>query len=531
MRADWIILKDGRAARVVQGKGPVTQVEFPDGKRRDVERGEIARRLTDRLFDREVDLLAIGLGRNSSREASKRRLEQLGAAAVGRLLVRLKGRDKVLRAMALTALQFCWAPDAREPILAATKDRDPTIRRLATAVVRQHLGDDVAKVLASQISDPDPHVAGPAIQAAEEKGPDLDRMLAAMAKPALWRYVHPHLPRYHSSRLTELTHRMLDRGSNDEKVSAICSLIHQQDNSAKTRQKIAALLRSPYVDLRDMAAEYLRWHGTAAERPALADKLKSENDPYARASAAAAMEAIDRRAKRFKPGGQAGATPWPDKPADAYAAALKALTAAPNEAARQRVVALLAGAEPFEPYYRYEERAQLRSTPPSGGARDATLMRLLNLAFGYPPPPGVQPSSDDKAPAGVAKTLIGPVRRYLDPKRKSYGLRSKGGVGPFAGTTHVGDDVAWRKPHATVVAIGDGVVRRVRVGAITWGGLVVVEHTGPDGKRFCSLYAHLGPLVCVRSGQTVKKGQQLGAIGRTHTWEGGGYGAHLHFGI
>jgi len=531
-RADWIVLKDGRAAKVVQRKGSVTEVRFADGTSEDVKRPDVARWLSDRQFDREVDRLMMGLGRRSTREASMRQLKQLGAAPVGRLLDHLKGSHKVMRTMALAALQFCWSPEARGPVLAATKDRDPMIRSLATNVVRRHLGgEDVSKVLDARLNDPDPRVAGRAIRAAEDKGPDLDRMLAAMAKPALWPHIHSCLPRYHNPKLTGLTHRMLDGGRTDEKVTAICSLIHQQDASAKTRARMARLLRSRYVEVRDMAGEYLRWHGSASERKALEAALRFERDPYVRAALTAATDAIDRRAKRFSPGGKADTAPWPDKPAEAYAAAVKALSAAPNEAMRRRVIALLASAEPFEPFHRFTGRAQLGEVPPLGPPREAARMRLLNLAFGYPPPHRLIRPGDAEAAVPVAKTLIAPVRRYFDANRKSYGALTKSGDGPFAGAVHVGDDVAWFKPHTTVVAIGDGVVRNVLVGAITWGGLVVVEHTAPDGQWFCSLYGHLGPLVCVRPGQGVRKGQKLGSLGRTHTWAGGGYGAHLHFGI
>ena len=60
---------------------------------------------------------------------------------------------------------------------------------------------------------------------------------------------------------------------------------------------------------------------------------------------------------------------------------------------------------------------------------------------------------------------------------------------------------------------------------------VVVEHLLPGGERFCSLYAHLSPFVCVAPGDVVAKGQKIGAIGRSFSWENGGYIAHLHFAI
>ncbi len=528
---EWAVLKDGRAVRVLQREGDITLVKYADGTTASIKPSTIARVLSDRAFDREVDSLTFALGRSDSRARAQERLEKLGPAAVRQLVFRVKGPDKVRRMMALAALQFCWSPEARHAVLAATKDRDSQVRRMATFVARRHLpAKDLAGVLKSQVHDRDPKVAGAAIAAAEADAPDADRMGVLMARTDLWPYIHRWLRRYHDPRLGPQTFRMLDRGTTDQRVSAIASLIHQQDDSPKIRARIMRLLYTRHVDLRDMVAEYMRWHGTAGEREALAARLKIERDVQCRASLAAAIDAIDRRAKRFKPGGEASGSPWPTKPADAYEAAFKALTATPDAATRKRVVALLARAELFEPIYRYGITKRPADQSRRGSPRDAALMRLMNLAFGYPPVPNTPIGGGDvKLPP--AASLIGPVRRYTDPSRKSFGNEIPAGEGPFAGTVHVGDDVSWGKSHATVVAIGDGVVRYVGIGVVTWGGIVIVEHAGADGVRFCSLYAHLGPLVCVRPGQVVTQGQKLGAIGRSFTWSGGGYRAHLHFGI
>jgi len=59
----------------------------------------------------------------------------------------------------------------------------------------------------------------------------------------------------------------------------------------------------------------------------------------------------------------------------------------------------------------------------------------------------------------------------------------------------------------------------------------VVEHVDAAGARFCSLYGHLGPLMCVHPGQVVRQGDKLGAVGVTYSHANGGYLAHLHFGI
>jgi len=155
----------------------------------------------------------------------------------------------------------------------------------------------------------------------------------------------------------------------------------------------------------------------------------------------------------------------------------------------------------------------------------AAVPRLVGTLM-PPRKPGKKPEPP------VAKSLMSPVRDYMNPKRTSFGaFVASTSKGPFANSYHVGDDVALGGEQGTVVSIGDGVVRLVYLGAPSWGGLVILEHVGPDGKRFCSLYGHLGPLVCVRVGDKVQKGQKIGSLGRSYTWANGGYHTHLHFGI
>ena len=81
-----------------------------------------------------------------------------------------------------------------------------------------------------------------------------------------------------------------------------------------------------------------------------------------------------------------------------------------------------------------------------------------------------------------------------------------------------------------VIAIADGVVRYVEH-TVSWGGIVIIEHMNDKGEKFCSLYGHLDPLICVKPGQAVKAGRKIASLGRSYKWENGGYAAHLHFGI
>jgi Ca2+-binding RTX toxin-like protein len=92
------------------------------------------------------------------------------------------------------------------------------------------------------------------------------------------------------------------------------------------------------------------------------------------------------------------------------------------------------------------------------------------------------------------------------------------------GKYHVGEDWAG-KAGGRVSSAASGVV--ISAGpAGTWGNLVVVEHTLPDGNKVTSIYGHLDK-VYVKAGQEVGIGDQLGTVGST----GNSTGPHLHFSI
>lgn len=82
-----------------------------------------------------------------------------------------------------------------------------------------------------------------------------------------------------------------------------------------------------------------------------------------------------------------------------------------------------------------------------------------------------------------------------------------------------------------VYSIGDGVVTFAHNVRGAWGQVVLVRHGYRDSVdkkvRFVdSLYAHLDK-TSVKTGQIVKRGQQVGTIGTNY----GMYTAHLHFEI
>ena len=165
-------------------------------------------------------------------------------------------------------------------------------------------------------------------------------------------------------------------------------------------------------------------------------------------------------------------------------------------------------------------------------------MCIRDSSFGYPTIKERRQRKENAFPNGsplptlpIAKTLIPPVRDYFDPQRKSFGAFIAPGNSPFSNAHHLGDDVLFGHQQATVVAIGDGLVRTAEPGVPSWGGLVVIEHKLPNGAYFCSLYGHLGPLICVQPGDRVSQGQKLGSLGRNYVFATGGYYSHLHFGI
>jgi len=79
-----------------------------------------------------------------------------------------------------------------------------------------------------------------------------------------------------------------------------------------------------------------------------------------------------------------------------------------------------------------------------------------------------------------------------------------------------------------VYAVANGVVLFSGQGTgSSWGNIILIEHTLPDGTKVWSQYAHLKDRF-VNSGVTVNKGDQIGTIGKGYN---NIYLAHLHFEI
>ena len=371
---------------------------------------------------------------------------------------------------------------------------------------------------------------GDAFVLAETDAPNEERMLHAFKHPDMGLAVITFLPRYFSPRLVEPTRKLARNADPVHQAGAISGLISLLDHTPETRIFVRGLLCASSPRVRGRAAEYLCWLGCPADYQALTKSAGDERDVYARAAMVEAAAAIKRRATIFGTGPAATLTPGAS-PAATYQKLAGVLDGQTTESTRLAVMAQLRRTEVFEPITRFSDRLEQ-------GERGEALLRTHRLLAGYPPTSGAPDCLTESAPATAAitvpaaRSLIAPVRDYSDANRKSYGiLISPDGGGSFSGKYHVGDDCAWRCDHETVVAIGNGIVRRVDLGRKSWGGLVVDEHVDAAGARFCSLYGHLGPLVCVCPGQVVRQGDKLGVVGPSYSYANGGYLAHLHFGI
>lgn len=357
--------------------------------------------------------------------------------------------------------------------------------------------------------------------AAETESAMEERMLHAFTHPDMRAAVCMFLPRYYSPRLLEQTRKLARHSDPAIQAGALAALISQLDDAPATRVHVRGLLRAGSPAVRGRAAEYLCWLGIPEDYQALSGAAASERDPHSRAAMTEAAAAIKRRATVFGDG-PAGPTAAGTGPAAIYQNLADTLAANPTAATRRAVLARMRGVEPFEPSNLYADHL---TDPVRGDA----LIRVHRLLAGYPAAPEDAGATPE---VPVSPSVLPPVRDYADPKRKSYGIFIDPAVGgPLAGRHHVGDDVAWRQDQETVVSIGNGVVRLVEQGKKSWGGLIVVEHINPKGERFCSLYGHLGPLICVHEGEVVRMGQKLGAVGISYSHANGGFLAHLHFGI
>jgi hypothetical protein len=456
-------------------------------------------------------------------------LELYGPAAAPRLLHHVKHGDAAARGVAFYALQYCWIDEARDVVAEVLGGDDKSLRKMAALLLAKNLGlSALAKACEPLLNDPRKDVAGFALERLEGEFPDYERVRRFIDRPEMWEHLWQYLPRYFAPELTLATRRIMLQGTLDAPLAALISLIHQNDAAPETRAEISSYLTHAQPNVREVAAEYLMWHGTQNEVSALQSSLANETDVYARGSKQAALNSIERRRASPPPleGGGWGEGSVSQESLD-YRQAFKLLSDSPTPENFKIARHVYQRREKLEPHLAF------RGNGPSAAFATERNARLGLQAKLFAIPGNVftdgQPHRGEFT-APVAEELVAPVRHFFDDARRSYGKDMEDTKEGFGGLFHVGDDMMWQREHRTVVAVGAGLVRQVSC-IPTWGCIIVIEHKLPSGERFCSLYAHLSPFVCVAPGEVVEKGQKIGAIGRSFSYENGGYISHLHFAI
>jgi hypothetical protein len=452
-------------------------------------------------------------------------LKLLGPAAVPRLLHHLEAPERARKTIALFGLQHCWSTAAEASVRRYLADDDAELRRMAVIVLTK--GGGFAKLVEActpLLDDPRPEIVSMAVDYLEAEAPDLARVRRRLADPTYRPVLAKHLARYHDPSLTEATLDMLDSPEIRVVVGGLSGLINQNADAPAVRARVAELYRHDDGAVREMAAEYMAWHGDATDLPPLRAGLANERDVHAAAAMQAAIAAIGRRPAR--PAVPDITPPPPSDRRQAYQAAAAALDQGADRDAWTRAWALYRTGEPTEPHLAFREHGADADFAADRQARARLQARLFAFpgttegAVATPPPD--RPAVDEVVP---------PIRDFFDPERTNFGHRIEDATADaFRGLVHVGDDMGWSRPHRTVVAVGAGIVRLAAC-FDSWGYLVIVEHRGRHGEAFCAVYAHLSPFVAVTTGERVVAGQKIGTVGRSYTWENGGYLAHLHFAI
>ncbi len=501
----------------------------------------------------DVDALIRDLIAQRDIDARIAELKNLDAAAVDRVLVYAQNDDKDARKAAYFALQYCWSDAARELATAKLSDADADVRHMAAIVLDRNEGRAfLLKHYAALIDHPDAAIAGPAIERVEQHAPMLERMVDALAAGRLVDYLAPYLPRYYAPALLPAVRALVPVDDWEIARPAALALINLNDRSVATRKLLQAWLLDSRPQRREVAGEYFCWHGVTIDAPMLQAAEDQETDPHARANLQAARQVIRRRAER---GGELGigATPATALSRISYAGVENLLKRDPPDTAE--AYARYCAIDAFEPAWVYQGRRARRQLIDSREQRYAVQAKL----FGFACVVNADVQSDETPYSTSASTrLVTPVRDYpFEVKEKpSFGYRTQTGDRAFSKVVHVAEDVGWDQDQAAVVAVADGLIREVSCSG-SWGHMLVIEHIvqrerldidariwtrfvdsieepvllADGGVRFCSLYAHLGPFIYVRPGERVTAGQKIAAIGRAHTWENGGYLAHLHFGL
>ncbi|MDF3129646.1 peptidoglycan DD-metalloendopeptidase family protein [Kiritimatiellaeota bacterium B1221] len=426
------------------------------------------------------DPLLMALGNPLTREQAVLEYKRLGAQAVPDLVAHLRDSNSGIRLLAISAMQYAWVPGTEQAVLPFLKSPRDAEAKSAWYLLKQKMEKGALDQWVRE------HLyemnLGRLIEVMgewESEAPDASRMLELLSRPRYWQAALPYLPRYTAPEFRSFTRYIADQAHGQWLIFALAGMIQQGDRSPLVWQQMEVFLANEDPRVREMSAEFYRWHGGKSALPLLKKAWAKEQDLFARESMAEALRIISIR------------------------------TDADFPVPRQ----------PMEPVVKYT--GGLRPEDPEVSQKRIVALRK---AMGYADQ-GAR-TVDGDAP-GI---LVRPVRAFFNDHH-DFGLQAKAGSGPFAGLVHLGRDMAWGEDMASVLAVAPGVVKRVQIARESWGGLVVIEHLSPSGKKFCSLYGHLGPLITVNPGDEVLAGAKLGGLGRSFTAENGGYLSHLHFSI
>jgi len=130
----WLFLKDGRAGVGDPSREPV-RIAFADGIAATITKDFIQFQRTQEQVDQGVQAIFQELLRGENFEANAKRFKVLQAAAIPKVLEYLMHEDVKRRLVALYALQYCWSPQAQDPVLKALEDKESDVRKGAVQVL------------------------------------------------------------------------------------------------------------------------------------------------------------------------------------------------------------------------------------------------------------------------------------------------------------------------------------------------------------------------------------------------------------
>ena len=499
-------------------------------------------------------------------------LREFGARGARALLELLSTEPTHGISGVLSCLEYCWDQSATEPVRAMLAAHEEDVRKAAAELLDRTVGRrTLARFCDALTSHEDMAVADFAALHAEPAFPDDKRMLSFARRGAPTLNLYRYLARYYAPALRDACVSLLEHDDPWIRRAAIGALAEQNDDRPATRALVSSFLSATWPWLRGAAAEYFLRHATEDDASILRDALEHESDDIVRGALTCALNRLPEVATwdrehddaESRKAADCSSTPEYTAPMDVrataerYRAIAEAAEATPTRA-RAPLRQAFSRVEPFEPVWMMDDQGHADA---GFVAARNTRYDALRAVFDLPEPGSAYAASalQPDAPPPCAG-LIQPVFDFPEWSQPSFGHHLGAHSRLFSSQVHVGEDVAWHQGQATLVSIGAGVVRDCGL-VPSWGHLIIIEHRATPGLtkrlmnglgpyvrafdetivedtiddegclRFCSVYAHLGADFTVCSGMTVERGQRIASVGRSYSWENGGYGAHLHLGL